>query len=264
MTENSKIQILGQAEIEEIECGKGKDFSAMVRFYPMPEFDLPDLNTLLNGESDKGPRDRISLRLLELVSFDIPAGFVKDELAVDSEEGGGLESTAWQAARDRIRLMLILKQIAKQDGIEVDQRDVDNRIAEKAEEFGATIKELKAELALGDGLQRLKEMLLAESVLGYLMEINTKKNAEIKLQFDYDGGGTGNGGLATLYVDGEKVTKGRVAKTQPAVYSADETADVGLDESTQVADKVFTDVKDSDFTGYVTNVTISIPETEKK
>ena len=167
------IEVLGQAEVEEIECNKGKDFSAMVRFYPMPEFDLPDLNTLLNGESDKDPRDRISLRLLELVSFDIPDGFVKDELAVDGEEGGDLESTAWQAARDRIRLMLILKQIAKQEGIEVDQRDVDNRIAEKAEEFGATIEELEAELARGDGLQRLKEMLLAESVLGYLMEINT-------------------------------------------------------------------------------------------
>ena len=97
---------------------------------------------------------------------------MKDELAVDGEEGGDLESTAWQAARDRIRLMLILKQIAKQEGIEVDQRDVDNRIAEKAEEFGATIEELEAELARGDGLQRLKEMILAESALGYLMEIN--------------------------------------------------------------------------------------------
>ena len=98
---------------------------------------------------------------------------MKDELAVDGEEGGDLESTAWQAARDRIRLMLILKQIAKQEGIEVDQRDVDNRIAEKAEEFGTTIEELEAELARGDGLKRLKEVILAESVLGYLMEINT-------------------------------------------------------------------------------------------
>ena len=38
---------------------------------------------------------------------------------------------------------------------------------------GATIEELKAELAWGDVLQCLKEMLLAESALGYLMEINT-------------------------------------------------------------------------------------------
>ena len=89
-----------------------------------------------------------------------------------------------------------------------------------------------------------------------------KPNAEIKLQFDYDGGGTGKGGLATLYVDGEKVAEGRVERTEPGVYSADETADVGRDEATQVADKVFKDVDDSEFTGYVTSVTISIPESE--
>jgi len=89
-----------------------------------------------------------------------------------------------------------------------------------------------------------------------------KPNAEIKLQFDYDGGGTGKGGLATLYVDGEKVAEGRVEKTEPLVYSADETTDVGVDEATQVADLVFKDVHDSEFTGFVTSVTISIPESE--
>ena len=47
------------------------------------------------------------------------------------------------------------------------------RIAEKAEEFGATIKELQAELSQGGGRQRLKDMLLAESTLAYLMDINT-------------------------------------------------------------------------------------------
>ena len=87
----------------------------------------------------------------------------------------------------------------------------------------------------------------------------TSDSAEIKMQFDYDGGGNGKGGLATLYVDGKKVAEGRVEKTVPSVYSADETADVGRDESTQSADLVFKDVDDSDFTGVVTSVTISIP-----
>ena len=85
-------------------------------------------------------------------------------------------------------------------------------------------------------------------------------NAAIKLEFKYDGGGVGKGGLATLYVDGKKVAQGRVDKTQPAVFSADETADVGKDDATQVADKVFKNVKDSEFTGVVNKVTISIPK----
>jgi arylsulfatase len=87
----------------------------------------------------------------------------------------------------------------------------------------------------------------------------TQEKAEIKLTFDYDGGGAGKGGMAMIYVDGNKVAEGRIEKTQPAVFSADETADVGLDDATQVADKVFTDLEDSKFTGYIDKVTISIP-----
>ena len=88
----------------------------------------------------------------------------------------------------------------------------------------------------------------------------TDDNAEIKLEFIYDGGGAGKGGTAIIYVDNKKVAEGRVEKTQPAVFSADETADVGLDDATQVADKVFDDYNDSKFTGFVNEVVVSIPE----
>jgi arylsulfatase len=87
-----------------------------------------------------------------------------------------------------------------------------------------------------------------------------KGNAEVKLFFAYDGDGLGKGGMATLYVDGEKVAEGRIDKTQPMVFSADETADVGKDDATQVVPAIFTDVHDSEFTGYVKKVVISIPE----
>ena len=88
-----------------------------------------------------------------------------------------------------------------------------------------------------------------------------KDAAEVKLDFKYDGGDDlGKGGIATLYVDGKKVAEGRIEKTEPSVFSADETADVGKDDATQVADKVFKNVEDSEFTGYVKKVVISIPE----
>ena len=85
-------------------------------------------------------------------------------------------------------------------------------------------------------------------------------DAEIKMEFAYDGDGTGKGGVAKIFVNGEVVAEGRVEKTIPAVFSADETADVGKDDATQVADLVFSDVEDSEFTGYVNEVKISIPE----
>ena len=84
--------------------------------------------------------------------------------------------------------------------------------------------------------------------------------AKIKLKFQYDGGGTGKGGTAELYVDGKKVAEGRIEKTEPAVFSADETADVGVDDATQVAEHLFHSVEESEFTGHVDRVTISIPE----
>ena len=82
----------------------------------------------------------------------------------------------------------------------------------------------------------------------------------MKLVFAYDGDGIGKGGMATLYVDGEKVAEGRVEKTQPMLFSADETADVGKDDATQVVPATFKDVHDSEFTGYVKKVEISISE----
>ena len=87
----------------------------------------------------------------------------------------------------------------------------------------------------------------------------TNPSAEIKLEFAYDGDGAGKGGVAKLFIDGELVGEGRVDKTQPAVFSADETADVGKDDATQVADLVFKDVEDSHFTGFIDNVTVTIP-----
>jgi hypothetical protein len=47
------------------------------------------------------------------------------------------------------------------------------------------------------------------------------------MEFTYDGGGLGKGGTVTLFVDGQKAGEGRVDQTEPFVFSADETCDVG-------------------------------------
>src|SRR6185312_9748827 len=57
----------------------------------------------------------------------------------------------------------------------------------------------------------------------------------IRYEFKYDGGGPGKGGTGTLFVDGETVAEGRIDRTQPNVFSADEGADVGVDGETPVA-----------------------------
>jgi FKBP-type peptidyl-prolyl cis-trans isomerase (trigger factor) len=166
------VEALGPLEASEIECDKGKLFRARVRYIPMPEIALPELADLVTAEDGSDPRDLISRRLLELVPFELPPELVRQEIERDGLGENTPDSETWTAAAERIRLMVILKRIARQEGIEVDERDVTRRIAEKAREFETTEKELQADIEEGDGMARLQDMLLAESTLAYLMEVN--------------------------------------------------------------------------------------------
>lgn len=79
----------------------------------------------------------------------------------------------------------------------------------------------------------------------------------IKFDFAYDGGGMAKGGTGTLYINGEKVGEGRIDHTQPMVFSADETADVGIDLATPVVESIGAEKK-SKFTGHIPKVTVEI------
>ncbi|GAA4760522.1 arylsulfatase [Actinomycetospora chibensis] len=52
---------------------------------------------------------------------------------------------------------------------------------------------------------------------------------QLRAEFDYDGGGLAKGGDVTLYYDGRDVGRGRVDQTQPLIFSAEETTDIGDD-----------------------------------
>ncbi len=86
--------------------------------------------------------------------------------------------------------------------------------------------------------------------------------ATITMAFDYDGGGLGKGGEATLSVNGKKVASGRIEKTQPLLFSADETADVGLDNQTPVADDIGIGPVATRFTGTIHKVILEVDDEE--
>ena len=79
----------------------------------------------------------------------------------------------------------------------------------------------------------------------------------IKFDFAYDGGGLAKGGLGTLYINDEEVGEGRIEHTQPMIFSADETADVGIDLATPVVETIGSEKK-SKFTGSIPKVTVEI------
>ena len=79
----------------------------------------------------------------------------------------------------------------------------------------------------------------------------------IKLDFAYDGGGLAKGGMATLFVNGAQVAQGRIEHTQPMIFSADETADVGIDLGTPVVEAIGAEAR-SRFTGHIPKVVVEI------
>jgi arylsulfatase len=57
---------------------------------------------------------------------------------------------------------------------------------------------------------------------------------QVRVEFAYDGGGLAKGGDVTLYYDGNAVGTGGVGATQPMIFSADETTDIGYESGTTV------------------------------
>ena len=70
---------------------------------------------------------------------------------------------------------------------------------------------------------------------------------QVRMEFAYDGEGLAKGGDVTLYHDGDQVGSGRVGATQPMIFSADETTDIGYESGTTVTPDYT--AHDSRFTG---------------
>ncbi len=64
------------------------------------------------------------------------------------------------------------------------------------------------------------------------------------------------GGTGTISVNGKQVAEGRIEKTTPFLFSADETADVGVDEATPVTEAY--KERDNEFTGKIDKVTVML------
>jgi arylsulfatase len=78
----------------------------------------------------------------------------------------------------------------------------------------------------------------------------------IKYEFNIEQKKPGSGGTCILYIDDKKVAEGKVPKTQPYAFSADEGVDVGIDGETAVSN----DYKEGDnkFRGKIHKVTVAL------
>ena len=93
------------------------------------------------------------------------------------------------------------------------------------------------------------------AVHDHLVRAAAKGKSTIVFDFAYDGGGPGKGGTGTITVNGKKVGEGRITRTQPVIFSTDDTFDVGEDWGTPMADTYKLPFK---FTGTLKKVTVEV------
>ena len=81
---------------------------------------------------------------------------------------------------------------------------------------------------------------------------------QVRMEFKYDGGGMGKGGVATLFVDGQKAGEGDVAATLAMIFSADDGLDVGEDTGAPVSPEYGS--SHNAFNGEIKGVQLAIAE----
>jgi arylsulfatase len=79
---------------------------------------------------------------------------------------------------------------------------------------------------------------------------------QVRMEFQYDGGGLAKGGTALLYIDGNKSGEGRIEATVPMMFSTDETCDVGKGTGSAVSPDY--DARENHFNGEVNWVQIDL------
>jgi len=158
--------------------------------------DLEDLKSkvresLMTNEEKRIDQD-LKKRILEKISanvdFELPQTLVESELdyAIDNvkqnlmRSGSNLEKAGLSEeklreefrapAKNRVKNLLILGEIAKQENIEVGEEDLTNSYRNIAENMGQDIETIRKYYEAKNLVDSLKEKLLEEKTLNYLVE----------------------------------------------------------------------------------------------
>ena len=170
--EQAGFTTTGLVSITDIHVKRKESLRFSVHFYVLPDFAAADFRSYrLTAATDEEQRNEISEWLLAHTRFETPTDLIKKELEFDEQADAKPGGPAWLAAAARVKLLLILRKIARQDGIAIDDQHVDKRIASMAETMAVNPVDLKKQLMQNGGWSRIAGFLLAEETLTYLLEV---------------------------------------------------------------------------------------------
>jgi trigger factor len=147
-----------------------------------------DLLRLRELNEDRRLKNEIIRHLLDSASFELPESILHEEtrhavydLVQNSQRHGataedinahkeGLVESATRTAADKVKLKFILRRIAEEERIDVEERDVEDRIRYLANVWNMPANRLRAELEQRKEMDRVREEVLRAKVLAYLLE----------------------------------------------------------------------------------------------
>ena len=104
--------------------------------------------------------------IYDMVRENTMRGVTKEELEKRKDEIFGF---ATQSAKDRLRASFILSAIADAEQIKVEKKEVEERIAQLAQQCRVTPEHLKAQLVEKDGLAEIEEQIRVSKTLDFLL-----------------------------------------------------------------------------------------------
>jgi trigger factor len=134
--------------------------------------------------------DRLLNRIVELNPFDLPQGIIQKTLEriladakerdpnMSDEDRHKVMDAYRPMVEGRYRTDLVLETIARQEGIEVTEEDLDRQIDEFAKSEDKPPAKIKAELKKTGGLNRLRDELFQRRMMDALIELADVAEAE--------------------------------------------------------------------------------------
>lgn len=127
------------------------------RLLAKTKMDLPE--SLVQRETQSAART--------IVRQSAGRGATQEQLEARKEE---ILSTARQSSETKVRLDYVLSGIAQRENITVAEQEVQQRVATLAAAYRVPVERLKTELENGDGLDKLRQDIVCEKTLDFILE----------------------------------------------------------------------------------------------
>jgi len=165
----------GVENIDILDYTKGKGIKLEATILQPAKFSLPDYNSIEVPEECADIeefKDFISCELSKDLDFEIPQSMINVEVKMAKETG---DNDTLEVIIKRTRLLILLKEISKTEGVETSEAEFDKNIQDMADDYNITADRLKDFLITTNGLNRVKLFQIGEDTIDYLAEKKFKK-----------------------------------------------------------------------------------------